>query len=154
MAPDPHEQLDLFGPALDTTRAVKASMFRAARASGMSREQIVDRMNEVAGRHGIRLNQGNAQRLTVETLEKWLAVNDDRRIPYHALPVFCRVVGSAEPIAAMLAPLGGLAVMGEEVTLLEWARAHREQERLQRAAAKAGQQKRDLAKQLGLTGDV
>ena len=117
----PMVEADLLTPEMHVERAVKAAMNRAAKASGLSREQIVDRMIELAGRHQIPLTIGNTRQLNVETLNKWLNVNDPRRPSILVLPVFCRVVGSLAPLSAMAAPLGGQVITGQQVAALAWA---------------------------------
>jgi len=98
-------QLSLFAPGLDTDPAVKATMREAARTCGLSREQICDRMNELAGQAGIRLNGGNAKVLALTTLEKWLNPLDREHVPSaRAIGVFCRAVGRYDPLQALVAP--------------------------------------------------
>lgn len=118
---------DLFTPSLNVTREVKEAMNRAAKESGLSRDQIVDRMVALGGDYGINLASGNAASLTVAVLDKWLnPAETERMIPLKGLPVFCQVVKSMEPIAAMAAPLGGKVIGPEDVRLLEWAKLSRE----------------------------
>ena len=113
---------DLLTPELNVERAVKAAMNRAAKASGLSREQIVDRMIEVADRHHIPLTTGNARRLNVETLNKWLNPNSDHCPLVRVLPVFCSVVRSLDPYSALIAPHGGMVIAGEDVVVYQWGR--------------------------------
>ena len=69
-------QLDLFNrPTLNVARSLKIAMNDDVRESGLSREQLVDRMNELAGKYGVCLANGNCKRLTMEILEKWLNPN-------------------------------------------------------------------------------
>ncbi|EMG37335.1 hypothetical protein PCS_01847 [Desulfocurvibacter africanus PCS] len=100
-------QFSLFTPGLDTDSAVKAAMHKATRGRGFSREQICDRMNELALQHGIRLGGGNAKQLAIATLEKWLNPLDREHIPSaRAIGIFCRTVGRFEPLQALIAPHG------------------------------------------------
>lgn len=118
------DQADLFTPSLlNVDFAVKDAMNQAAKNCSLSREQIVDKMNNLASGYQIRLNQGNAKSLTTAMLEKWLSREDPRRIGYHALVVFCKVTGSLEPISALAAPLCGRVISGEQIMRLEWAEA-------------------------------
>ena len=48
-------------------RPLKMAMNDDVRESGLSREQLVDRMNELAVMYGICLANGNCKRLTMET---------------------------------------------------------------------------------------
>lgn len=118
------QQLDLF-TSLNTLRDLKEAMNRAAAGCGRSRAQLVDRLNGLAERYGVRLMAGNGEKLTVDTLEKWLNPNDDERvIPLKAVSVFCAAVDSLEPLRALVAPLGGEVVGREDRLLLEWAREY------------------------------
>jgi hypothetical protein len=117
-------QLSLFDmPTLNVMADYKTALNEAARKSGMSRDHIVDAMNQLADRYGVRLTRGRGKRLTVETLEKWLSINEERRVmPVQALPVFCEVVRDYAPLNVIARPLG-LSVIGpEEEKLLRWAR--------------------------------
>ncbi|WP_051694174.1 hypothetical protein [Desulfohalovibrio reitneri] len=117
---DPN-QLSLFGPGLDVVPAVKRAMHQAAKASPLSREQICDKMNELASNHGVRLNGGNTQRLSTATLEKWLNPYAEHYPSVRALVVFCRVVDDLRPIQALCAPLGAQLVDERQAKLLERA---------------------------------
>lgn len=126
------KQLDLFQPTLSTTiRDVKSAMNHAIRESGRSRDQVLDSMNEMAARHGIRLN-GRAG-LSKDTLEKWLAPDDETRIPtIKGLTVFCAVLGTLEPFAVMIGLLGGEVIGGKDITLLKWARGYQQTKNLRK----------------------
>lgn len=135
-------QLSLFAPGLDTDPAVKAAMREVARTCGLSREQICDRMNELAGQAGIRLGGGNAKSLAVATLEKWLNPLDREHIPSaRAIGVFCRAVGSFEPLQALAAPHGLRLIDEEQARKLRMAEIEEEMEALkrERQRLKAGQ---------------
>ena len=98
------------------------AMANATDACGQSREEICDRMNELAERYGVRLMKGNGRRLSLATLEKWLNPGDKERvIPVKALPVFCAVVESKEPIRVLIEPLGYRIIDEKEAKLLKWA---------------------------------
>ena len=104
---------------------LKRAMVEAEKACGLSREQIVDRMNELAEQYGVNLIKGRGG-LSVDTLEKWLNPRDRSRvINVKALPVFCRVVGSKAPIAELIKPLGGQLIDEKDARLLAWARQYR-----------------------------
>ena len=117
------QQLSLFDiPTFNIARDLKASANEAARKSRWSRDEIVDKMNDLAGRYGVNLVKGNGH-LTVETFEKWLAVNDMTRVmPIAALPVFCAVVDDWSAIAIVARPLGLELIGREDQQLLRWAK--------------------------------
>lgn len=93
---------------------IKSAMNRSAAQCGLSREQIVDRMNNIATKSGVSLTRGNAKKIKTATLEKWLnPANMDHQPSLVAVNVFCMAVKSAAPLAAML-ELHGCGVMTPE----------------------------------------
>lgn len=130
-------QLKLFSaPTLNVLREVKARMATAYKGSGLSRDELLDRMNELADRYGVCLAGGRGQQLSLATLEKWLNQEDKEHFPsIKALPVFCAATGSIEPMRAMIEPLGWMIINDQDSRLLTWARhyhgakSHREQMR-------------------------
>ena len=69
------QQIPLFDqPTFNTTKIQKEAMNQAAKRCGMSREQIVDKMNDLAGRYGVSLVSNGGLRL--DTFEKWINPND------------------------------------------------------------------------------
>lgn len=126
-------QLSLFAPGLDIDPVVKAAMREAARTSGLSREQICDRMNDLAGQAGIRLGGGNAKALAMATLEKWLNPLDREHIPSaRAIGVFCRVVQDRAPLQALVAPHGLHLIDEQQARRLRMAEIEEEMEALKR----------------------
>jgi len=110
-------------PSLNIMRPLKESMATAARECGLSREDIVDKMNDLAERYGVLLVKGNGRRLKVATLEKWLNPGDKQHvISLKALPVFCAVVKSSKPMRALIEPLGYQVVDDKDTQLLTWAK--------------------------------
>lgn len=102
----------------------------AAKKCGLSRDQIVDKMNYLSDNNGIRLTKGNSHHLTVATIEKWLNPNDGSHpMPLKAVPVFCAAVKNNKPIDAIARPLGLQVIGDQEQKLLEWARAYHEKRR-------------------------
>ena len=90
---------------------LKSAMHQSAARCGLSREEIADRMTEIAQRAGASLSRGNAKSVTLATLEKWLNPSNTEHLPsILAVNVFCMVVKSAEPLAVMLR-LHGCGVM-------------------------------------------
>jgi hypothetical protein len=84
--------------------AVKSAMQRALAAAvpPLSRAQVVDRMNAIAERHGVKLTTGRARLLTIHILDKWLAPNDrDDEPPLKALEVFMLAVQNLEPLECL-----------------------------------------------------
>jgi len=118
------QQLSLFErPTLNTCKDSKLAMKAAADASGLSREQIVDKMNDLASRYGVNLASNGG--LQLHTFEKWINPNDlSRQMPMRALPVFCAVVGDTSAMDALARPLGARVIGPEDQNLLKWARAY------------------------------
>lgn len=103
-------QLGLFNtaPTLNVLRDLKTAMAQAADATGLSREELCDRINQLADRYGIRLVKGTGPNLTMATFEKWLNPEDKERvIPAKALPVFCAAVNNIGPLQVLVARWAG-----------------------------------------------
>lgn len=117
-------QLKLFSqPTLNVLREVKARMADAAKASGLSRDELLDMMNELADRYGVCLAGGRGQRLAMATFEKWLNPEDKEHLPsLKALPVFCAATNDISPMRAMIEPLGWQIIGDQDARLLAWAR--------------------------------
>lgn len=117
-------QLGLFttAPTLNVLRDLKVAMATAAKATGLSREALCDRINALADRYGVRLVKGTGPNLTVDTLEKWLNPEDKERvIPIKAMTVFCAAVESIEPMQVLVAPLGWRIIDDKQAKLLQLA---------------------------------
>lgn len=117
-------QLGLFStaPTLNVLRDLKTAMAQAAKATGLSRDELCDRINQLADRYGVRLVKGTGPNLSLDTLEKWLNPEDKERvIPVKAMAVFCAAVDSLEPFQVMIAPLGGRVIDEKQAKLLSWA---------------------------------
>ncbi|MBF0311726.1 MAG: hypothetical protein HQL56_19620, partial [Magnetococcales bacterium] len=113
------QQPDLFAPSLNSVRDFKEALNRATRESGLSRAQILDKLNAVAGRYGINLAAGNAGKLSLETLEKWLNPEAEAHVPpLKALPVLMRVIGSPAVLEALVGCLGWRVIEGQDVVRL------------------------------------
>jgi hypothetical protein len=124
------EQMSLFDMAsLDPVARVKEAMRQAIKASGFSRDQVVDLINDLARRDGIATN-GRAKEVSPEILDKWLAPGAEHLMPWKLLPIFCRAVDSLEPMKALAAPLGARVIGREDAALLEWAKADRERRKI------------------------
>lgn len=138
------KQLSLFDqPTIGgVVRDVKTAMNEAVKKSSLSREQARDRMNELAKRHRVNLNGGNAKELSKDVFEKWLNVEDEVRVPsIKALTIFCAALCSAEPLSAMVKPLGFMVIEGSDIKLLELARY---QQKMKAARRKIKQLEADL----------
>ena len=114
----------------DVEKAVFRAMWKTARESGLSRAQIVDRMNEIAVGQGRKLSGGSAKQLSEAALEKWLNDNDAQRPSFYALGVFCKVVGSNEPINAQAAPHGYRVITDYEAKVLRLKQLEIEESRI------------------------
>ena len=117
-------QIPLFDrPTLNTVKSQKEAMNQAARRSNLSREQLVDRMNELAASYGIGLASNGS--LTLDTFEKWINPNDlSRQMPMKGLPVFCAAVQDVSAINILAEPVGAMVIGPEDQNLLRWAKAY------------------------------
>jgi len=96
----------------------------SAKMCGLSRDEILERMNELARRFGVRLVKGNGD-LGRDTFEKWLNPKALEYVPtVQALPIFSAVVGDNGGIQALVRPLGAMVIDADDVKLLEWAREY------------------------------
>ncbi|MEN8134289.1 MAG: hypothetical protein ABFS18_01965 [Thermodesulfobacteriota bacterium] len=128
-------QLDLFNrPSFNRlNHDIKAAMNEAVKKSGLSRDQVLDRINELALRFGVRLVGGSGKALTMDTLAKWLNVEEESRVPsFNGLAVFCAAIECNEPLAVMARLLGGKLISDQDVNLLDWARAYHKAKNLKK----------------------
>ena len=118
------QQIPLFNkPTLNTCKDQKLAMNLAVRQGRLSREEIVDQMNDLASRYGVSLVSNGA--LKLETFEKWINPNDlSRQMPMKALPVFCAAVRDYSALNILARPLGAAVIGAEDQNLLRWARAY------------------------------
>ena len=122
------------------TSYIRSAMNRAAAASPYSRQQIVDRMNALALAAGVRLTQGKAKTITLDTLEKWLNPASDHVPGLLAVEVFMRALGAVEPLAAWLALHGAEVMTGKDKMLRDLGEAKLRQKHTARKAARIEQQ--------------
>ena len=116
------ERFDPHAPGL--LARVKAAMRDAARDSALSREQILDRMNEIAHGAGVRLTRGNAAVLGLATLDKWLNPADRDHLPgILAVNVFCAATGDYRPLAVQLEAHGLEILTPEDRLARDYGRA-------------------------------
>jgi len=118
------EQIPLFDyPTLNIAGDLKKIMSAAVNRSGLSREQILDKMNDLSGRYGVRLVSNGTLRM--DSFEKFLNPNDPaRQIPVRALPIFCAVVKDYAALDVLARPLGATVVGPKDQNLLKWAKAY------------------------------
>lgn len=99
---------------------LKAAMRRAAAESGLSRAQIVDKMNALAG--GRALTQGSKKGISEDTFDKWMADEDRAQMPSgFALDVFMRAIGSLSPLEAWLGLYNCAVLTPKSKKTLEYA---------------------------------
>jgi hypothetical protein len=120
-------QLSLFErPTLNIAKPVKEAMSSDVLKSGLSREQVVDRMNELAASYGVDLSNGNSRKLTLEIFEKWISPNNTaRQMPLKAVSIFCAAVGGCAVLDVIARPIGSRVIGDQEQKLLSWAKAKR-----------------------------
>lgn len=93
---------------------LKAALNKACRdwceRKGFKREALLDQLNDRADAVGVSLSAGNG-RLSLATLEKWLAPRDVSNVPgVMAVNVICLVTHDVRPLTVML-DLHGCTVM-------------------------------------------
>jgi hypothetical protein len=120
------KQLNLFSqPSLNVGKSLKEQLALSAKDSRYSRDELLDRMNDLADRYGVRLVKGNGRGLTMATLEKWLNPEAMQHTPgINGLLVFCAALDDLEPMREVLAPLGGMLIDESDVKLLLWAKEY------------------------------
>jgi len=118
-------QIPLFDtPTFNVTKLLKEAMHAAAKKCGLSRDQIVDGMNDLASRYGVNLVSKKGV-LKLDTLEKWINQNDlSRQMPMKALPIFCAVVSDTSAIDVLARPVGSRVIGHGDQQLLKWAKAY------------------------------
>ncbi len=121
------KQLSLFSqPSLNINRTLKEQMAYCAKESQWSREEILDRMNNLANRYGVRLMKGHGKALTMTTFEKWLNVGAMENIPpVNSLVIFCAAIGDNRPMKVLMEPLGEAVIDDTDTKLLLWAKEYR-----------------------------
>lgn len=116
-------------------RDIKEALNQEIKASGKSREQVLDLMNELAKRHGMSLNGKNG--VSKDLFDKWLNAEDDSRVPgLKGLTLLCAALGTVRPMGVMMASLGGMAIEDEDIKMLEWARVYHKTKALRKKMRK------------------
>jgi len=112
-------QLDLFiEQNLNIVADVKREIRIALSKTHLSRDQVVDEMNRLAVRDGLKGT------VTKVTLDGWCKDSDETRLPsLTRLVLFCRVMKSPAPVHAMVKPLGCEVIGPVEKKVLVWGQA-------------------------------
>lgn len=112
-------QLDLFkSTSLNPAYEIKRQIRIALGNSSLSRDEVADRMNEIAVAEGIR------KKITRAQIDNWAKDSDPDRLPSPPwLTILCKVLGNIGPIEAMIRPLGFNAIGPEETRVLRWGHA-------------------------------
>ena len=120
------KQLKLFNqPSLNINKKLKEKLAQSAKDCPLSRDELLDRINELAQRYGVRLLKGNGSHLTMATFEKWLNPDALDYIPgINSLVVFCAATGDLSPMQEALAPLDALLIDDTDARLLLWAKEY------------------------------
>lgn len=120
------KQLSLFSqPSLNIGKGLKERLAKIAKESRFSRDELLERMNDLSSRYGVRLVKGNGNGLTMATFEKWLNPDAMEYIPsINSLVVFCAAVENIEPLKEVIAPLGVMVIEESDVKLLLWAKEY------------------------------
>lgn len=106
-------------------REVKQSLYMVVQASGLSREQALDKVNHLAHAYGVRLVKGNGNGVSMETWEKWLNPADETRVPpLKAVPLICAALDTLAPLRPLVELAGGRLIDDQEARLLDWAKAY------------------------------
>lgn len=120
------KQLNLFSrQSFNTTRELKECLSSVVSKSGMSREEFLDLINQLADRFGVRLVKGRGRSLSMATFEKWLNPNNTEHIPhYSAISIICEIGETVAPLQVMAAPIGAMVIGEQDVKLLRWAKEY------------------------------
>ena len=137
------EQLSLFEqPSLNVMARLKAAMREALKACTLSREQVAERMTEIARSEGIRF-AGNSRAVSRAILDKWVGEGAQHIIPIPLVTIFCAVTNSILPMQVLASALSVSVISKEDTALLAWARAGVDKR-------KKVKQARKLAEQIGI----
>ena len=99
---------------------IAASVGRAIRKSNLSREQVVDGVNDYFGRspEGAKEDPPTCRNpLTLHMLNKYIGKPDEAPIPAYYLVAIMQVCSSLEPAQALVEPMSGKVVSAEETRL-------------------------------------
>ena len=125
--------------SMNPTYEIKRQIRMALTGSDLSRAQVADKMNQIAVHEGMR------KTVSKETLDSWTKRSEPDRLPsLHWMTIFCHVLDTLAPIAAMLQPLGAKVIGPEDLKILTWARAERDKKRAAKRARVAEQALEDF----------
>jgi hypothetical protein len=95
----------------------KAAIAQTIKDSGLSRQQIADRMNEIIG--------GNDPDgpVTVAQIDSWTKKDDNRSSFFKYLPIFCLVAKSLRPMEAYFSSLGLKVISGKSINIFDLGEA-------------------------------
>ncbi len=122
-------------PSLNVQQDVKSALKGAAKSCGLSREQIVDQVNDLARRFGLKLGPRG---LSKDSLDKLLDPADsEHRLHLDALNLLCHVTGDFRALDVLAACHGmGLKVIGpEDAALLAKAKRNEQIKKLKQDIA-------------------
>jgi len=119
------EQLNLFkGQSINPTHEIKRQIKLIMSTSRLSRDEIVDKMNSIATRDGIK---GSVSKSTIDS---WTKDSDPTRLP--SIPwliIFCKVMDNMSPVAAIAEALGLEVIGAEGSRILRWGKAELEKKK-------------------------
>ena len=128
-------QMDL-SARLDIPREIKRALSAALKGSGLSRDQISDRVNARL------LDLGFKASVSVASIERWCSVTDlSHNIPAHVLGIICVIINDPSPLDPLVLATGQAMIGSREQTLLRLARA---QEKKRLAAREEARARREL----------
>jgi len=120
-----HTRPETFAPTENEFEAcieIAAAIKKAVRDSGMSRDQLVDAINDYFGRtnDGADADPPTCRKpLTINQLNHYLSKPCEYPIPTYYLFAIHRVTGVIEPGATIVAAAGGQVATSEEINLLQ-----------------------------------
>lgn len=126
-------QLKLFqSTSFNPTYEIKRQIRLALGNSSLSRDEVVDRMNEIAVAEGMR------KKVSKAILDGWAKDSDPDRLPsLPCLTIFCRVMDTTGPLNAMANPLGYAVIGAENANVLAWGQAELHKRRAAKRARMA-----------------
>lgn len=128
-------QLHLFRPSLNPVPRLKSAMRQTLKECRYSREQVVDRLNELASREGLRT--GRSDKISVALLDAWVAESKTGHvIPLELLPAFCLATESLAALEVVAASCGAGVIDERDSKILESAKLDLELKRLSRRKRK------------------
>ena len=126
-------QLKLFSRQnLNPTFEIKRILRLVLSASNLSRDQVVDRMNDLSSREGIKGSISKA------TLDSWTKDSDPARLPsITQLILFCSIMETTEPMRPIIATLGGELLGPEDLKVFKYGKAEIEKKKAMKRARRA-----------------